>query len=110
MWGTWEHEKYEEQMMTTRMLGSVGALAVFAAVGARGGILAAAQGGSNPPPLVVTAFGGDQPQYKVPRTAWGDPDQGAWSSDDMSNIPMSRPNSPSGCTSTTKSTRTASRK
>jgi hypothetical protein len=78
--------------MTTRMLGSIGALAVFAAMGALGGIPAAAQGGSNPPSLIVTAFGGDQPQYKVPRTAWGDPDfQGAWSSDDMSNIPMSRP-------------------
>src|SRR6185436_9154073 len=30
--------------------------------------------------------------YKTPRTPWGDPDlQGVWSSDDMSNIPMSRP-------------------
>jgi hypothetical protein len=75
------------------MLGLVGALtAVVAAVGTFGDIRAAAQGGTTPPALVVTAFGGNQPQYKVPRTPWGDPDlQGAWSSDDMSNIPMSRP-------------------
>ena len=42
--------------------------------------------------LGVSAFGGDERQYKVPRTSWGDPDlQGVWSSDDMSNVPMSRP-------------------
>jgi hypothetical protein len=75
------------------MLGLVGALtAVVAAVGTFVDIRAAAQGGTPPPALVVTAFGGNQPPYKVPRTPWGDPDlQGAWSSDDMSNIPMSRP-------------------
>jgi hypothetical protein len=75
------------------MLGLVGALtAVVAAVGTFVDIRAAAQGGTLPPALVVTAFGGNQPPYKVPRTPWGDPDlQGAWSSDDMSNIPMSRP-------------------
>jgi hypothetical protein len=80
-------------MSTTRMLGLVGALtAVVAAVGTFVDIRAAAQGGTLPPALVVTAFGGNQPPYKVPRTPWGDPDlQGAWSSDDMSNIPMSRP-------------------
>jgi hypothetical protein len=80
-------------MSTTRLLGLVGALtAIVAAVGTFGDSRAAAQGSTTPPALVVTAFGGNQPQYKVPRTSWGDPDlQGAWSSDDMSNIPMSRP-------------------
>jgi hypothetical protein len=48
--------------------------------------------GSTAPALVVTAFGGAPTTYKAPRTPWGDPDlQGVWSSDDMSNIPMSRP-------------------
>jgi len=31
-------------------------------------------------------------EYKAPRTPWGDPDlQGVWSSDDLENVPMSRP-------------------
>ena len=47
--------------------------------------------GSGTPALVVTAFGGQKVDYKTPRTPWGDPDlQGTWSSDDMSNVPMSR--------------------
>jgi hypothetical protein len=80
-------------MTTARTLCSIGGLtAVVAAVGTLGDSRAAAQGGANPPALVVTAFGGHQPPYKMPRTPWGDPDlQGSWSSDDMSNIPMSRP-------------------
>ena len=79
-------------MMTTRMLGSIGALSMLAAVGTLGTIPAAGQATVNPPPLVVTAFGGDERPHKVPRTSWGEPDlQGVWSSDDMSNIPMSRP-------------------
>jgi hypothetical protein len=42
-----------------------------------------------PPPLVVTAFGGKPVTYKAPRTPWGDPDlQGVWSSDDMEGVPM----------------------
>jgi hypothetical protein len=40
-----------------------------------------------PPPLVITAFGGQPVTYKAPRTPWGDPDlQGVWSSDDMEGI------------------------
>jgi hypothetical protein len=40
-----------------------------------------------PPPLVVTAFGGQPVLYTAPRTPWGDPDlQGVWSSDDMENV------------------------
>ena len=40
-----------------------------------------------PPPLVITAFGGQPVTYKAPRTPWGDPDlQGVWSSDDMENV------------------------
>jgi hypothetical protein len=40
-----------------------------------------------PPPLVITAFGGNPVTYKAPRTPWGDPDlQGVWSSDDMENV------------------------
>jgi hypothetical protein len=42
-----------------------------------------------PPPLEVTAFGGKMPDYKAPRTPWGDPDlQGVWSSDSMENVGM----------------------
>ena len=75
--------------MTTRTLGSIGVLAVFVAVGTLVTIPVSGQGGVTPPPLVVTAFGGEKPDYKAPRTPWGDPDlQGVWSSDDMSNIPM----------------------
>ena len=78
--------------MTTRMLGSAGVLAALAAVGTLAAIPVSGQGSATPPPLVVTAFGGEKPDFKVPRTPWGDPDlQGTWSSDDMSNIPMSRP-------------------
>jgi hypothetical protein len=40
-----------------------------------------------PPPLVITAFGGQPVTYKAPRTPWGEPDlQGVWSSDDMENV------------------------
>jgi hypothetical protein len=40
-----------------------------------------------PPPLVITAFGGKEIEYKAPRTPWGDPDlQGVWSSDDMEGV------------------------
>jgi len=79
--------------MTTRMLSSIGALtAALVAVGALAAIPVSGQGSATPPALVVTAFGGEKTDYKAPRTPWGDPDlQGVWSSDDMSNIPMSRP-------------------
>jgi hypothetical protein len=77
--------------MTMRMVGFISAIGALAAVGTLQ-FPAAGQATASPPALVVTAFGGEQPQYKVPRTPWGDPDlQGVWSSDDMSNVPMSRP-------------------
>jgi hypothetical protein len=42
-----------------------------------------------PPPLVITAFGGQPVDYVAPRTPWGDPDlQGVWSSDDMEGVSM----------------------
>jgi hypothetical protein len=42
-----------------------------------------------PPPLVITAFGGQPVDYVAPRTPWGDPDlQGVWSSDDMEGVNM----------------------
>jgi hypothetical protein len=74
------------------LAGSVGALAL-ATMWTLSSAPAAGQS-STPaaPPLVVTAFGGQPHPYDTPRTPWGDPDlQGVWSSDDMSNIPMSRP-------------------
>jgi hypothetical protein len=84
--------------MTSRMLGSLGVVAALVAIGALRSTPLSGQGGvappsaSAPPALVVTAFGGAKNDYKTPRTPWGDPDlQGVWSSDDMSNIPMSRP-------------------
>jgi hypothetical protein len=75
------------------MLGTVSTLAAVATTAAFVSVPAAGQGSrAAPPPLVVTALGGAQPKYQVPRTPWGDPDlQGAWSSDDMSGVPMSRP-------------------
>jgi hypothetical protein len=79
-------------MMTPRLLASVGALAALLSIGTLATIPASGQATVSPPPLVVTALGGEQPRYTAPRTPWGDPDlQGVWSSDDMSNIPMSRP-------------------
>ncbi len=78
--------------MTIRMLGSIGVFAALVAVGSLFPIPVSGQGSVPPPALVVTAFGGEKPDFKMPRTPWGDPDlQGVWSSDDMSNIPMSRP-------------------
>jgi len=68
------------------------AAAVLAAVVALGSVPVAGQGsGAVAPPIVVTAFGGEDPDYTVPRTPWGDPDlQGVWSSDDMSGVATSR--------------------
>ena len=79
--------------MRMKMLGSIGGLVALAAVWAVMSVPASGQGsGPAAPPLVVTAFGGERPAYQVPRTPWGDPDfQGVWSSDDMSDIPTSRP-------------------
>jgi hypothetical protein len=56
------------------------------------GTLVRGQSRATPPALVVTALAGKAVDYKTPRTPWGDPDlQGVWSSDDMENVPMSRP-------------------
>ena len=77
--------------MTRRILVSAGVSAVVALIAStpvsgQGGAAAA-------PPLVITAYNGGAPiPYTTLRTPWGDPDlQGAWSSDDTSGIPMSRP-------------------
>jgi hypothetical protein len=78
--------------MTTRTLSSATGAAVLAAFVALATVPASGQESAAPPPIVVTAFGGVDTLYVVPRTSWGDPDlQGVWSSDDTSNIPMSRP-------------------
>jgi hypothetical protein len=77
--------------MITRILGSMGVLAVLVSIVSLANIPLTGQGNGTPA-LVVTAFGGEKHDYKTPRTPWGDPDlQGVWSSDDMSNIPMARP-------------------
>jgi hypothetical protein len=79
--------------MRRRIFGSVVALVAVAMFGALVVVPLSGQGSPAPPALVVTAFGGGPaPAYTVPRTPWGDPDlQGVWSSDDMSNVPISRP-------------------
>ena len=81
--------------MTTRMLGSIGTLAALASAWTLMSVPASGQGKSaGAAPLVVTAFGGQPPasKYVAPKTSWGEPDlQGVWSTDDTSNIPMSRP-------------------
>ncbi len=78
--------------MTLRTLTPVVAAAMLAAIVAFVTMPVSGQSRVTPPALVVTAFGADTPEYVVPRTPWGDPDlQGVWSSDDMSGIPMSRP-------------------
>jgi len=78
--------------MATRLLGSLGAVAlVGAAVLIKHPAMGQEQGAA--PRLVITAFG-DQaaPPYAARRTSWGEPDlQGVWSSDDTAGIPMSRP-------------------
>jgi len=74
----------------TRRIG----FALIAALAVAGPLSLAVSGQnySTPPPLVVTAFGGQPaPAYKTPITPWGEPDlQGAWSSDDTDGIPMAR--------------------
>lgn len=78
--------------MTSRTISSVTAAAILAAFVALATVPASGQGSPAVPPMVVTAFGGVDTPYEVPRTPWGEPDlQGVWSSDDTSNIPMSRP-------------------
>ena len=78
--------------MRSRILASIATLAVSAGASSWLTIPVSGQGsGATAPPIVVTAFGGEEPAYQVPRTPWGDPDlQGVWSSDDMEGVPMSR--------------------
>jgi hypothetical protein len=81
--------------MTRQMLGSIGTLGALAMASRLMSVPASGQAKiPGAPPLVVTAFGGQQPasRYIAPKTPWGEPDlQGVWSTDDTSNIPMSRP-------------------
>lgn len=78
--------------MLTRLFASVAALALVMSLSIWVGVPVSGQERPAAPPLVITAFGGAIPDYKAPRTPWGDPDlQGVWSSDDMEGIPMSRP-------------------
>src|SRR5688500_1333970 len=75
-----------------RKLGWLGVFGIFMAAATYGGRPVAGQQQlprpyGTPPPLVITAFGGNPVTYKAPRTPWGDPDlQGVWSSDDMENV------------------------
>jgi hypothetical protein len=78
--------------MTSRQIASlsVGVGLVTACV--IGSVSLSGQARSSPPALVITALAGKAVEYKAPRTPWGDPDlQGVWSSDDLENVPMSRP-------------------
>jgi hypothetical protein len=78
--------------MATRQIASFVAFAGIVAVGMFSGASLSGQSRSTPPGLVVTALAGKPVEYKAPRTPWGDPDlQGVWSSDDLENVPMSRP-------------------
>ena len=78
--------------MTTRLIASLSAVVGIGTVCVFGSISLSGQSRSTPPALVITALGGKPVEYKAPRTPWGDPDlQGVWSSDDLENVPMSRP-------------------
>ena len=78
--------------MTSRLIASLSVVAGIVAVCAFGSASLSGQSRSTPPPLVITGSGGKAVEYKAPRTPWGDPDlQGVWSSDDLENVPMSRP-------------------
>ncbi len=77
--------------MATRQIASLIAFVGIVAAGVFSASLSG-QSRSTPPALVITALAGKPVEYKVPRTPWGDPDlQGVWSSDDLENVPMSRP-------------------
>ena len=74
--------------MRTRIMGAAG-LGTLALLAIAADNTVSGQASPQPPPLVITAFGGKPVAYKAPRTPWGDPDlQGVWSSDDMENVPM----------------------
>jgi len=78
--------------MAARQIASLITVAGIVAVCVFGSASLSGQSRSTPPALVVTGSGGKAVDYKAPRTPWGDPDlQGVWSSDDLENVPMSRP-------------------
>jgi hypothetical protein len=78
--------------MATRQIASSIVVAGIVAVCVFGSTSLSGQSRSTPPSLVITGSGGKAVEYKAPRTPWGDPDlQGVWSSDDLENVPMSRP-------------------
>ena len=78
--------------MATRQIASSIVVAGIVAVCVFGSASLSGQSRSTPPSLVITGSGGKAVEYKAPRTPWGDPDlQGVWSSDDLENVPMSRP-------------------
>jgi hypothetical protein len=78
--------------MATRQIASSIVIAGIVAVCVFGSASLSGQSRSTPPSLVITGSGGKAVEYKAPRTPWGDPDlQGVWSSDDLENVPMSRP-------------------
>ena len=78
--------------MATRQIASLVAAVGIVGVCVFSGTSLSGQSRATPPALVVTALGGKPVEYKAPRTPWGDPDlQGVWSSDDLENVPMSRP-------------------
>jgi len=78
--------------MTSRLIASLSTIVAIVALSVFAGTSLSGQSRSTPPPLVVTALAGKAVEYKAPRTPWGDPDlQGVWSSDDLENVPMSRP-------------------
>src|SRR6187200_1589228 len=78
--------------MATRQIASSIVVAGFVAVCVFGSASLSGQSRSTSPSLVITGSGGKAVEYTAPRTPWGDPDlQGVWSSDDLENVPMSRP-------------------
>jgi hypothetical protein len=78
--------------MRARSFGSVSTLAALAAaITVAANPASGQESRTTSSQIVVTAFGGENPNYEAPRTPWGDPDlQGVWSSDDAT-MPMSRP-------------------
>jgi len=84
-------------VMAIRSVASLGACAAILLMVASIDVPLRGQTRVTAPPLVVTATAGKPVEYKAPRTPWGDPDlQGVWSSDDLENVPLSRPAAATG--------------
>ncbi len=80
--------------MSTRLFDLTGSVAAAGTLAIAMSMSVSGQGsGAAAPPLVITAYNAGPPiSYTAPRTAWGEPDlQGVWSSDDMSGVPLARP-------------------